>query len=427
MLDLAIKAGLPLIAVQTTDTVNFRNVIQHLVGIDPDKMSKDMYAALLSDKLNKRLLYMVGDVKPEELDMLYTKLVKAESSLIVVNPKVVTAHMVNAGALPVPKELVKKFLDEIYSAKVVEVIIPSLGGLTLKEIVEVVKMTEARDKKISADGILKTRRNSFSAPRGVEQVPTSSEGYVPPKALVKLINREKSYFLHGQDHRLRSRGVLFDGPPGTGKTAGAKYLASEFGIPLFRLDLSGMMTKWHGESENNLSVALQQVDAEEPCVLLIDEVEKVLSQNVGSDSTGVSNRILSSILWWLQEHRSRVFVVMTCNNKSRIPPELYREGRLDGQLYFSGLGTMQEASNFANWVASQFDNDERVQDRLGEITQLVAKEWNNIPQDPKFLSQSAVTSLVYRFIKDCYVDQPDEPEDDPSKVVVKKAAKAKKG
>ena len=83
------------------------------------------------------------------------------------------------------------------------------------------------------------------------------------------------------------------------------------------------------------------------CVVLIDEVEKAFaSQN----DTGVSSSLLGTLLWWLQEHKSRVFVVMTTNKKEVIPKELWREGRIDKVLTFQGLESKAEALDFADEV-----------------------------------------------------------------------------
>lgn len=65
------------------------------------------------------------------------------------------------------------------------------------------------------------------------------------------------------------------------------------------------------------------------CVVLLDEVEKVFVQD--SDG-GVLSRMMSQLLWWLAEHRAQVLTVMTTNNRSKIPPELYRKGRVDEVL-----------------------------------------------------------------------------------------------
>ena len=66
------------------------------------------------------------------------------------------------------------------------------------------------------------------------------------------------------------RGLLFDGPPGTGKTLAAKYIASEFGVPLYRLDLGSMMGKFVGDSENALNAALSQIAQVSPCITILD-------------------------------------------------------------------------------------------------------------------------------------------------------------
>ena len=82
------------------------------------------------------------------------------------------------------------------------------------------------------------------------------------------------------------------------------------------------------------------------CVLLLDEVEKIFS---GNDDQGVTQRILSQLLWWLSEHRSKVLTVMTTNHLDNIPPELYRPGRIDRVVEIKRL-TLTEAKLFASKV-----------------------------------------------------------------------------
>jgi hypothetical protein len=65
------------------------------------------------------------------------------------------------------------------------------------------------------------------------------------------------------------------------------------------------------------------------CVVLLDEVEKVF---VTDSDNGVAQRMMGQLLWWLSEHRSQVLTVMTTNDKAKIPPELFREGRVDQTL-----------------------------------------------------------------------------------------------
>jgi SpoVK/Ycf46/Vps4 family AAA+-type ATPase len=71
-----------------------------------------------------------------------------------------------------------------------------------------------------------------------------------------------------------------------------------------------------------------------PCVLWLDEIEKGMAQD-GNDN-GVSQRLLGTLLTWMAERRTRVFIVATSNDISRLPPELIRKGRLD-EIFFVDL------------------------------------------------------------------------------------------
>ena len=70
-------------------------------------------------------------------------------------------------------------------------------------------------------------------------------------------------------------------------------------------------------------------------MLLLDEVDKIFKAT--TDDSGVSQRILSSLLWWLQEHNSKILTVLTTNDMNSLPKELYRPGRLDKIFTFLPL------------------------------------------------------------------------------------------
>ncbi|ONI93007.1 hypothetical protein ALI22I_00635 [Saccharothrix sp. ALI-22-I] len=75
-------------------------------------------------------------------------------------------------------------------------------------------------------------------------------------------------------------------------------------------------------------------------MLWIDEIEKGLAGS-GSDSTGVTTRLVGQFLYWLQESRARVFVVATANDTRSLPPELLRSGRFD-DMFFVDLPDPEE-------------------------------------------------------------------------------------
>jgi len=139
----------------------------------------------------------------------------------------------------------------------------------------------------------------------------------------------------------RPKGVFLLGVPGTGKSAFAKALGNETGRPTLLLDVGALMGSLVGQSEENTRQALKVVDAMSPCILMIDEVEKALSGVGGQGDSGVSTRLFGTFLTWLNDHESDVFVICTCNDVSKLPPEFSRAERFDG-IFFLDLPAKSE-------------------------------------------------------------------------------------
>lgn len=127
------------------------------------------------------------------------------------------------------------------------------------------------------------------------------------------------------------KGVLLIGSPGTGKSLMAKVIGKHMGMPLLRLDMSKIFSGIVGSSEQNITAALKVADATAPAVLWLDEVEKAMAgvQSSGQLDSGVTARIFGIFLTWMQEHESAVFICMTSNNPTQLPPEFMRAGRFD--------------------------------------------------------------------------------------------------
>jgi SpoVK/Ycf46/Vps4 family AAA+-type ATPase len=132
------------------------------------------------------------------------------------------------------------------------------------------------------------------------------------------------------------KGVLLLGVQGGGKSLAAKAIAGSWAAPLLRLDVGALYNKYHGETERNLREALETAEAMAPCVLWLDEIEKGLSTGGDSSDGGVSRRVLGALLTWMSDRKSRVFMVATANDISRLPPELMRKGRFD-EIFFVDL------------------------------------------------------------------------------------------
>ena len=93
-----------------------------------------------------------------------------------------------------------------------------------------------------------------------------------------------------------------------------------------------------GQTEQNVRQALRIADAMAPAVLFVDEVEKALAGSASSGQTdsGVSARLFGSVLTWMSDHESDVFVVCTSNDISKLPPEFSRAERFDA-IFFLDL------------------------------------------------------------------------------------------
>lgn len=148
-----------------------------------------------------------------------------------------------------------------------------------------------------------------------------------------------------RDRHLRPpRGMLLVGVPGCGKSLSAKFVASTWKLPLYRLDLATIHGMYLGQSEGRLKEALATADHVAPCVLWIDEIEKGLAGSGSSSDGGAASRVVGHFLFWLQEARARVFVVATANEVMSLPPELLRRGRFD-EIFFVDLPSPDERAD----------------------------------------------------------------------------------
>lgn len=130
------------------------------------------------------------------------------------------------------------------------------------------------------------------------------------------------------------KGIILIGVQGCGKSLAAKVVAGMWDVPLLRLDIGAIYNKYFGETERNTRESLQTADALAPCVLWIDEIEKGLS--VRGDDNATSQRVLATVLTWMAERSTKVFIVATANDVHALPPELIRKGRLD-EIFFVDL------------------------------------------------------------------------------------------
>jgi SpoVK/Ycf46/Vps4 family AAA+-type ATPase len=112
------------------------------------------------------------------------------------------------------------------------------------------------------------------------------------------------------------------------------------GYELARLDAGALYDKFMGESEKRLHRALELAEKMSPLVLWIDEIEKAFASagSSGDADAGLSQRLLATLLTWMQDRKGGVFLAATSNNINKLPPEMLRKGRFD-EIFFVDLPT----------------------------------------------------------------------------------------
>jgi AAA+ superfamily predicted ATPase len=158
-----------------------------------------------------------------------------------------------------------------------------------------------------------------------------------------LVSRSLAFSPAARAYGLQApKGTMVIGVPGCGKSYSAKALAAEWNVPLIRLDLGALKSKYVGESEGNLRKALSVIEAIGRCVVWLDEIEKALAGSTGEQGDGgVSADALGAILSWMQDRQGSAFVIATANDASKLPPELMRKGRFD-EIWWVDVPTHDE-------------------------------------------------------------------------------------
>ena len=331
LFEMAIRAKLPLIAAQTNDLINIRNVIRFYAG--PDATVIMMGDGIKYSPEDGNEIFVHRMIPPYPAKDLYAHATEKGCTMIVLDPEYdVSGYGLDVGTVPVPEKLLAYVLGE-HVGELAPEVMPDLQGLDIKTACEVVQMCSANYNTLDSRDLRQCRRLLVPPTPGLEQIRAELGPTITRPDLQRFLSRYKWFFDTDTTGPLSPRGLMLTGAPGTGKTHMAKMLAKELAVPLYRASLAGAMDRWHGQSEQNLRRVLQAVENEAPCVLLLDEIEKEIS----SDDSGVSARMLAMLLWWLSEHRSKVITVMTTNDLGKVPPELYRKGRINEVIEVGGL------------------------------------------------------------------------------------------
>lgn len=139
------------------------------------------------------------------------------------------------------------------------------------------------------------------------------------------------------------KGLMLVGIAGAGKSLSAKCISAALELPLYKFDVGAVFKGVVGQSESAIRNALKMAEKVAPCVLLIDEMEKLLAglESSGKSDSGVTSRVVGTFLTWMQETQAPIYKVATCNTLRNLDSALFRRGRWDA-VFAVDLPTARE-------------------------------------------------------------------------------------
>jgi len=216
----------------------------------------------------------------------------------------------------------------------------ALQGLTLDEARYALRRALAKDDRLGPESlaaVLEEKRLLVNRSGVIEYISDTKDlaDVGGLEGLKKwLIERRKLFQMRDSlSSEIVPKGVLIMGIPGCGKSLSVKAIASQFQLPLYRVDMIEIFSGRHGKPEGAFVEACRMMEDMAPAVLWFDEIEMGITS---TESGGEQGRIFAFFLTWMQEKARGLFVAATANRIDLLPAEMIRKGRFD-EVFFVDL------------------------------------------------------------------------------------------
>jgi len=329
-----------------------------------------MQALEFIEQLNKETpaIFILKDFNRFMNDLAISRKLKNLNRILKLQPK---AIIIIGSELNIPKELqdlvtilqfelpseneINQELKRLINALKIEVKLDifeklsrSCQGLSIERIRKVLSKIIANYKTINENSIniLLNEKKQIVKQTGILEYFSTNEniGSLGGLKVLKtwLKKRQIAFSLKANNYGLPvPRGVLLVGIQGTGKSLTAKAISNEWQLPLLKLDVGKLFGGIIGESEARIRQMILIIETISPCILWIDEIDKVFTNFENRGDSGTSNRVLATFISWLSEKTKPVFVIATANNIEVLPIEIIRKGRFD-EIFFLDLPEQNE-------------------------------------------------------------------------------------
>merc|ERR1711968_126674 len=213
-----------------------------------------------------------------------------------------------------------------------------------------------------------------------------------------------------------SKGILFYGPPGCGKTLLAKAVANECQANFISIKGPELLTMWFGESEANVREVFDKARGSAPCVLFFDELDSIAKARGGGggDAGGAGDRVINQILTEMDGvgSKKQVYIVGATNRPDILDPAITRPGRLDQMVYIP-LPDEPSRASIINAVLRKSPVDPTVdRDQIARITN--GYSGADITEICNRAAKVAVREAIGKEVECRNKEDPDHPDYDPN-------------
>mgnify|MGYP000445222446 FL=1 len=211
------------------------------------------------------------------------------------------------------------------------------------------------------------------------------------------------------------QGVLLHGPPGTGKTLLAKAVANETSASFFSIAGPEIISKYYGESEQQLREIFEDAKDESPSIIFIDELDSIAPKR--EDVTGeVERRVVAQLLTMMDglETRGQVIVIAATNRVDSVDPALRRPGRFDREIEIGVPDEVGRKEILQIHTRGMPLSDDVGLDRLADETH------GFVGADIESLTKEAAMKALRRYLPEIDLDEEDIPPSLIDRMIVKR-------